>query len=207
MAYKWKTLTILSVSMLSLAACNSNTQRSAENAVDATQNALSNTAEATGTMLENSSLALTPTPSPQKFADKAAKGDAFGIAAAEIAAKNATSPAVKEFAAMMIQAHKTSAAAFKKAAGAAQPAITPDANMTSEQLEDLADLKKLTGVRFDKEYIESQVDAHEDALELIKKYARDGEAATLKAAAAESIPVMERNLNRAREIEKQFDHK
>jgi len=207
MAYSWKTFTILSLSTLALAACGSGTERSTENAMDATRNALSNTAEATGNMLENSSLALTPTPSPQEFADKAARSDAFEIAAAEIAAKNAASPAVKEFAAMMAEAHKASTAALKKAAGAASPAITPSAALTSDQQEDLADLKKVTGDKFDKEYIDGQIDAHEDALDLMKKYAKDGEAASLKMAAAETSPVVEQHLKRAREIEKTLDKK
>jgi len=190
------------VSALALAACGSNTERKADNAVDAAQNAIANTADATGNVLENAGQALMPTPSPQEFVNRAARSDAFEIAAAELAAKNASSAAVKDFARMMVDAHNQSTAAIKKAAAAATPAVTPDAALTSDQQEDLAELRALTGERFDKEYIDGQVDAHEDALDLMKKYAADGEAASLKNAARELVPVIEKHLARARELDK-----
>jgi len=200
MTYAWRSFAM--VSALALAACGSNTERKADNAVDAAQNAIANTADATGNVLENAGQALMPTPSPQEFVNRAARSDAFEIAAAELAAKNASSAAVKDFARMMVDAHNQSTAAIKKAAAAATPAVTPDAALTSDQQEDLAELRALTGERFDKEYIDGQVDAHEDALDLMKKYAADGEAASLKNAARELVPVIEKHLARARELDK-----
>jgi len=200
MTYAWRSFAM--VSALALAACGSNTERKADNAVDAAQNAIANTADATGNVLENAGQALMPTPSPQEFVNRAARSDAFEIAAAELAAKNASSAAVKDFARMMVDAHNQSTAAIKKAAAAATPAVTPDAALTSDQQEDLAELRALTGERFDKEYIDGQVDAHEDALDLMKKYAADGEAASLKNAARDLVPVIEKHLARARELDK-----
>lgn len=200
MTYAWRSFAM--VSALALAACGSNTERKTDNAVDAAQNAIENTAEATGNVLENAGQALMPTPAPQEFVNRAARSDAFEIAAAQLAAKNASSAAVKDFARMMADAHNQSTAAIKKAAAAATPAVTPDATLTSDQQEDLAELRALTGERFDKEYIDGQVDAHEDALDLMKKYAADGEAAPLKNAARDLVPVIEKHLARARELDK-----
>lgn len=203
MTYAWKSFAIITA--LSLAACGEKAEQATDNAMDATQNALANTADAAGNVLENAGQALTPTPSPQEFADRAAKSDAFEIAAAEIAAKNAASADVKAYASMMIEAHTQSTAALKKAAGGLIPAITPNARLTNDQEEDLTELRALTGAKFDEKYIDQQVDAHEDALDLMKKYAADGDNAAFKTTASETVPVVERHLARARELDKQLD--
>lgn len=205
MTYAWKSFAIVSLSALSLAACGERTEQAAENAVDATQNAFADTADAAGNVLENTGQALMPTPSPQEFADRAARSDAFEMAAAEIAAKNAASAEVKAFAALMIDAHTQSTAALKKAAAAAAPAITPNPKLTVDQEEDLSELRALTGAKFDEKYIDEQVDAHEDALALMKKYAADGDVPSLKTTANDSISVIERHLARAKELDKLLD--
>lgn len=200
MKHAWRSLAAISV--LALAACSQNAEDDANNTLNAAQNALENTADATGNLLDNASQALMPTPSPQEFADTAAKSDAFEIAAAEIAATNASSAAVKDFAKMMIAAHKDSTAKIKKAAGEATPAITPNPTLTADQNDDLAELRTLKGADFDKAYIDGQVEAHEDALALMQKYAADGESPSLKAAAAEIAPVVEQHLGHARDLDK-----
>ena len=103
---------------------------------------------------------------------------------------------------MMVAAHTESTAKIKAAAKAASPAITPDATLTKDQAEDLAELKTLKGAAFDKEYIDGQVDAHEDALDLMRKYAADGNVVSLKQAAGEIAPVVEKHLSSARALDK-----
>jgi len=203
MRHAWKSFTALAV--LALAACSQEAQQDTNNAFDSTQNALTNTTEATGNMLGNAAQALMPTPSPQEFVDRAARSDAYEIAAAELAATNASSAEVKDFARMMITAHKDSTETIKKAAAAATPAVTPSATLTADQQDDLSELRALKGAEFDKAYIDDQVDAHEDALALMRKYAADGEAASLKAAAASIAPVVEQHLARARTLDDALD--
>lgn len=190
----WRHVAVLSV--LALAACGQKTQDSAENAVNATENAFSNAANATGNVIDNASLALTPTPTPQEFIDKAAKSDAFEVAAGQLAKTNGGSAGVKDFGQMMIDAHTKSTAGLKKAAGA----LKPDATLTSDQKDKLSDLGKLKGADFDKAYIDGQIDAHEDALALMKKYATDGTDASLKAAAKDTVAVVQAHLDRANQI-------
>ncbi|MBO9576392.1 MAG: DUF4142 domain-containing protein [Sphingobium sp.] len=196
----WKSLAALSV--LALAACSQKTENTASNAVNDTENALSNAANATGNLVDNAAIALTPTPSPQEFVDKAAKSDAFEIAAAEIAEKNATLAGVKDFAKMMVTAHKESTAKIKKAAAAAMPAITPDATLTDDQKSELDKLRGLKGEDFDKAYIDNQTEAHEDALSLMKKYAADGGVESLKTAAGEIAPIVQEHLDKAKALDK-----
>jgi putative membrane protein len=162
-------------------ACNQSTQQTA----DQLENRVDQAAESAGAKIDNATgaaeahldnaidrmgAAITPTPNPQEFVDKAAKSDAFEIATAQLAAKNASSPAVKAFAQDMIKAHTDSTTKIKMAAGK----LAPNAILTRDQNDDLAELGKLTGATFDKEYMDGQVDAHEDALALMRAFAADG---------------------------------
>ena len=164
-------------------------------AIDAAGNATSNALDAAGN-------ALAPTPTGQDFADKAAKSDAFEIAAAKLAKTNAESADVKKFAATMIDAHTGSTAKIKAAAAKASPAIKPDPTLTSDQQSKLDDLGKLKGADFDKAYIDGQISAHEDALPLMKDYAANGDTPSLKTAAGEIAPVVQKHLDMAKALKK-----
>lgn len=197
----WTTrLAVLSV--LSLAACSKSEEHKANQALNATETGLANAASAAGNAVDNLSMAATPTPSGQEFADKAAKSDAFEIAAARLAATHAASAEVKSFARMMIEAHTGSTTKVKAAAASASPVIVPNATLTRDQEDALAKLRGLNGADFDKAYVNGQVDAHEEALDLMKKYAADGTVPSLKTAAGEIAPVVEKHLASARALDK-----
>jgi putative membrane protein len=144
--------------------------------------------------------AVTPTPTGQQFADTAAKSDAFEIASAKLAKEKAASADIKSFAKMMIEDHTASTAKVKKAAGEADPKITPDPTLTDSQNGMLDDLKKLAGSDFDKAYASQQVDAHQAALSLMRDYADHGEVASLKTAAGEIQPKVQEHLDKIKAI-------
>jgi putative membrane protein len=187
---------------LSLAGCG----KKAEQAADSVANSAAQTADTAGAMASNAMVdvqqAMTATPTGQDFADKAAKSDAFEIAAAKIAQTNASSQAVKDFAAEMIKAHTESTAKIKAAAATASPAITPNATLTQDQNEDLAELGAMKGTAFDEAYIDDQVDAHQDALVLMRDYAEHGDTASLKTAAGEIAPVVQKHLDHAKSLDR-----
>ena len=184
---------------LGLAACSKADQQQAANAA-------SETAEGAGAMASNAMVdvqqAVTPTPTAQEFVDKAAKSDAYEIAAARLALTNASSQAVKDFANDMIKAHTDSTAKIKAAAAKASPAITPDPALTDDQNDELAELGKKKGAEFDEDYIDDQVDAHQTALALMRDYAEHGDNADLKAAAGEIAPVVQRHLDHVKTMDK-----
>lgn len=197
-------LSILAVGVM-LAGCNdANEQR-----VNNTANSVDAFAERTEDRIENAAdnamMAVRPAPSAQDFVNRAAKSDAFEIAAARLAATNAASAEVKAFAAQMITAHTESTAKIKAAAGKASPSIVPDAALTREQTKDLEELRAKTGAAFDDEYMDGQVEAHEDALALMRSYATGGKDAALKGAAGEIAQVVEGHLKMARELEAKTD--
>ncbi|MBT2245984.1 DUF4142 domain-containing protein [Sphingobium sp. BHU LFT2] len=195
-------MSVATIAVLALGACSPKAEQKADNALNDTGAAVSGVLNSTDNVIDNAQQALTTTPTGQEFADAAAKSDAFEIEAAKLAATNAQSPAVKEFAKMMVAAHTESTAKIKAAAKAASPAIAPNATLTEDQADDLAELKALKGAEFDKEYMDGQADAHEDALELMRKYAADGTVASLKQAAGEIAPIVEKHLSKARALDK-----
>lgn len=193
-----------------LGACSQKSQDTTTNAVSDIGSDISNTTDSaidtagnvTGNALDAAGNTLNPTPTGQEFADKAAKSDAFEIAAAKLAKTNADSADVKKFAAAMIEAHTGSTAKIKAAAAKATPAIKPDPTLTSDLQSKLDDLGKLKGADFDKAYIDGQVSAHEDALSLMKNYADKGDTPSLKATAGEIAPVVQKHLDMAKALKK-----
>ena len=56
------------------------------------------------------------------------------------------------------------------------------------------DLRTKTGVDFDKAYIEAQCRARDEAVELFRGYARDGENVRMRTFAAHVLPSLEAHL-------------
>jgi len=185
---------------LVLSACGPKTKEATTSAEDTTSNAAADAGNAIANAADDVKEAVTPTPTGQEFVDKAAKSDAFEIASAKLAKEKAASADIKSFAAMMIGDHTASTAKVKKAAGEATPAIKPDATLTEDQNEKLADLGKLSGADFDKKYADQQVDAHESALSLMSAYADKGDVASLKTVAGEIKPKVAAHLDKIKAI-------
>jgi len=184
---------------VALAACSQKAQDHTANAVTDIGSDIDNFADNT---VDAAGDALNPTPTGQEFADKAAKSDAFEIAAAKLARTDADSAEVKKFAATMIEAHTASTAKIKAAAAKAKPEIKPDPTLTSALQSKLDDLGKLKGADFDKAYVDGQISAHEDALSLMKDYADKGGTPSLKTAAGEIAPVVQEHLDMAKALKK-----
>ena len=183
---------------LLLSGCGPKASETADAAGNSAGNAMSDTGAAISNAADDVKEALTPTPTGQEFIDKAAKSDAFEIASAKLATKQATSADLKSFAAMMIEDHTGSSAKVKAAAATA--GLKPDPTLTDDQNGKLADLGKLTGADFDKEYASQQVDAHQSALSLMSVYADKGDVASLKTVAGEIRPKVEMHLTKIKAI-------
>ncbi|HEX7848408.1 MAG TPA: DUF4142 domain-containing protein [Sphingomonas sp.] len=182
-----------------LAACSQKAENATTNAVTDIGSDIGNAAD---NAVDTVGDALSTTPTGQEFADKAAKSDAFEIAAGKLAKTNAESADVKKFAATMVEAHTGSTAKIKAAAAKAKPEIKPDATLTSDQQSELDDLGKLKGADFDKAYVDGQISAHEDALSLMKNYADKGDTPSLKTAAGEIAPKVQDHLDMAKKLKK-----
>ena len=187
------------IAALSVAACGQKT--------DETKGAAT-PAEQAATPDANPS-ATVPTPSDETkaatFVEKAAATDMYEIEAAKVAAKRSTNAQVKKFAAMMEKAHTKTTEDLKAAIAASGAALTPPAALPEDLQGKLDDLTKADDKDFDKKYADSQVDAHQAALNLLQRYAQDGDTAAIKAFAAATAPAVQEHLNMAEGLKKGFD--
>ena len=153
--------------------------------------------------------ATVPTPADETKADvfvmKAADSDMFEIEAAKLAASRSTNASVKKFAAMMDKAHKATSAELKSAIAASGAAITPPTMLSQDMQGKLDDLTKADAKDFDKKYADAMVDAHQAALNLLQRYAQDGDTPALKTFAAATAPKVQEHLNMAEGLKKGFD--
>lgn len=187
------------VAALSLAACGQKTDETKGAATPAEQAATPDANPA----------ATIPTPSDETRADvfvaKAAANDMFEIEAAKIVTKRSTNPSVKTFAANMQKAHMKTTEELKVAIAASGASITTPTMLPQDLQEDLDDLNKADAKDFDKKYADSQVDTHQATLNLLQRYAQDGDNAALKTFAAATAPKVQQHLNMAEGLKNGFD--
>jgi putative membrane protein len=187
------------IAALSVAACNQKPDETKGAATPAEQAATPDANPA----------ATVPTPSDETkaatFVEKAAASDMFEIEAAKLAAKRSTNPEVKKFAAMMEKAHTKTTEDLKAAIAASGAALTPPAALPADLQDKLDDLTKADNKDFDKKYADDQVDAHQATLNLLQRYAQDGDTPALKAFAATTAPAVQEHLNMAEGLKNGFD--
>ncbi|WP_304175224.1 DUF4142 domain-containing protein [Phenylobacterium aquaticum] len=148
--------------------------------------------------------ATVPTPSNEStapvFVDKAGNSDLFEIEASKIALTRSTNPQVKTFAKQMIEAHTTSSAALGKAITESGQTLTLPPAMNDDMAGKISDLNKADAKDFDKTYVDGQVDAHQAALNLLQRYAEDGDVPAIKAFAATTAPKVQKHLDMAKTL-------
>ncbi|MBP0441330.1 DUF4142 domain-containing protein [Tianweitania sediminis] len=135
---------------------------------------------------------------PQEFATMAASSDMLEIQSSELALQKAQNAEVKEFAQMMINDHTKASQELK--AAASQDGVTVPAEMLPKHAEQVQALNGASAAEFDEAYMDAQVAAHEEALNLMQTYAQNGEGAT-KAHAAKTAPVIEMHLEHAKKLD------
>lgn len=186
-------LATAAIAALSLAACNNPSQT----------NGAATPAEQAATPDANP-VATVPTPANEAaapdFVLKAASSDMFEVAAAKIAGARSTNAAVKTFAKTMIAAHTKSTAALKKAIATSGQSLAPPDSLTPDLQGKVDDLQKKDLKDFDKAYMDGQVDAHQSTLDVMQRYAQDGDVPAIKDFAAATAPVVQQHLDMAKKV-------
>jgi putative membrane protein len=134
------------------------------------------------------------------FVTKAAAGDMFEIASSKLALTRSSSTPIKKFAQDMIDAHTKTTAGLKAAITSAGLALTPPAALPDDLQKKVDDLRTADAKDFDKKYLDDQKDAHQAALDLLQRYAQDGDAPALKAFAAETAPKVQQHLDMVKSL-------
>lgn len=137
--------------------------------------------------------------SSRVFVPKAQISDLYEIEAGKIAVQRAQKKEVREFAQQMVDHHTRGASKFSAAVREAGMQ-TPAASLDTEHLNMREALRTASNSNFDRVYVTQQLEAHEKAVALHRSYAATGDKAPLKAAARETIPMVEHHLQDIRSI-------
>ena len=136
--------------------------------------------------------------SDAQFVQLVSASDLAEINLGKVAAMQASSPDVKKFAEHMVRDHTKSSKELLKIANKQGLKVAPRMDEKSQALSTkLADLKEAA---FDQAYMKHQVMAHQKAVRLFKAEASNGKDEELKAFAAKTLPVIEKHLKMAQEI-------
>lgn len=131
------------------------------------------------------------------FVTEAMKGDNGEVAIGNLAAKQASGQAAKDFGRMLAGdhgAHKEKLAALGSTAGIA----TTD-ELTDEAKTNLGKLKGLAGAEFDKEFARMMVEDHTKDIARYEKQASSGDPQTA-ALAKETLPTLRKHLQTAQSL-------
>jgi putative membrane protein len=133
------------------------------------------------------------------FIHQAAIGDRFEIEMGQIAERKASSPAVKSFAGRMIKDHSANDDKLKNIAESQH--ISLPAELDPQHNNQKENLSKLSGAKFDQEYMLLMVQDHQKTVSEFEREAAHAEDPTVKNYAAASLPVLESHLNEAKQVE------
>lgn len=137
--------------------------------------------------------ALAAPMSPAEYVMTACASDLYERTSSQIVLQSTASPAVHDFAQMMLSAHSQSTAAVKTAAR--QSGLKPSPpQLTPLQAEMIAQLRADTGMARDAAYIAQQRAAHNGALIVQKAYATQRTAPALPRAAGGIVPEVEHHI-------------
>jgi len=134
---------------------------------------------------------------------------AMGTAEVELgrlAQERAQHADVKEFGAMMVRDHQMAADELRpiasKVTTGQPPAATADYGDHKELMEDLS---KLSGLEFDRKYIEEMINDHQEGVDDLQDKSENAANPDVKQWAAKRLPAMRQHLERARSIKETLD--
>ena len=116
----------------------------------------------------------------------------------QLAAKNAASNEVKQFAQRMVDDHGKANAELKSLAAQKNVTLPTELNGKHKAMQDK--LSKLKGAAFDSAYMAHMAMAHKEAVTLFQREAKAGKDAETKAFAAKTLPTLQEHLKLAQDL-------
>jgi putative membrane protein len=139
--------------------------------------------------------------SDQQFVDFAAQTDMVEANLGLLADTVASSQAVKDYAQMLVTDHTNDFHNLYAAAGQAGLNV-PNAIDAENNKTMIGPFQKLKGTAFDHRYVLDMVAGHTKAIAIYKKEAADAQNPALKSYAEGALPVLQRHLAGAKDLEK-----
>jgi putative membrane protein len=134
------------------------------------------------------------------FIKQASQSDDFERQGGRLASQKAHDPAVRAFARKMVKEHTMTPNGLKSALRKAGIAPPPPP-LTSDQSHLLRQLASTRGAQFDRIYIDQQIVAHQNALQLMTGFVQAGTPAPLLEAARKTAPMVQHHLDMAQQIQ------
>jgi putative membrane protein len=155
-------------------------------------------------MMSTAAIAADVPSATTDFVDKVAVANKFEIDTSDLALKYGKSPDVKSFAQQMIGDHTKAGLDFKKALADANIEPPKDA-LDVVHTAKYAKLRLFTTESgFDAAYIDEQLQAHQRAVDLFKKYAADGATPAVKDFAQKTLPTLEHHLTMVQDLKSKY---
>jgi putative membrane protein len=135
------------------------------------------------------------------FASNALQSNRYEIDAARIALERGRSAEVRSMAQEMIDVHTGLGERLVRQLENAGVSFDPHHDLDQRRRGMLDNLKTASADEFDRRYIDQQVLAHQETIKLFEGYSEHGGEPSIKAAAAEALPVLEKHLDRAKGLQ------
>ena len=136
----------------------------------------------------------------QQFVDLAAQTDMVEANLGQLAQTVSDDQQVKDYAQTLVTDHSKDFGDLRTAAQQAGLTV-PDAIDAAHNKLMIDPFQKLKGAAFDRKYVQDMIAGHTHALEVYKKEAEDQQNPAIKSYAEAAIPVLEKHLAGARDLE------
>ena len=140
------------------------------------------------------------TTSLKGFVDAAAVSDMYEVEAGKIALQRSSDAGVKGFAQKMITAHTGTSDTLKATLTKINSTFTPPSTLDNRHQGMIDELRGAKAEDFDGRYLAQQVDAHNEALVLMRGYAKDGDTKEVKSFANKTQKAVQMHLDMAQKL-------
>jgi len=134
-----------------------------------------------------------------RFVTEASQGGMFEVQTGELARQKGGMQAVRDFGERMVTDHGKANEQLKEIA--TRKGAVLESSMAHKQQSQLEDLRKTTGKDFDQAYVKDMVKDHRKDVKEFQNAAKDLSDPELRAFAQNTLPVLERHLRMAEDLE------
>jgi putative membrane protein len=139
-------------------------------------------------------------PAAADFVNRAAISNMFEIQSSQLAQQKAQNDRVRQFAQSMVQDHTAAGDKLKSATQGIQ-GVTVPTSLDQPRQQMMQTLQSTSGPGFDRDYVQMQVTAHRDAVNLFDQYAQNEDNQQLKQFAQQTLPALREHLHSVEQIQ------
>lgn len=138
------------------------------------------------------------------FIRQAAEGGQFEVASGEIVQQKSENAQVKQFAQQLVQDHTDANNQLVQAAQQAGTSV-PSVTLQKKHGDIISDLRRQSGDQLDRRFVNAQITAHQETIQLFDKYSKEGDNAQIKQFAQATLPKLRQHLDHAKELKQALD--